>query len=142
MTRTCYCTKILPGKQETILQHWIGKKSTTDEKEQFWRDLKMTGFECWIQPSSNLMIHCLEGESKENILKGLREQIRKVHPIATGLNAYYLEVLGMDYSLAETEPKVESLFDIELSPFTPGSIKRAFVYPLLPNKEEEHRKFR
>ncbi len=147
MPRYCYYSVILQGKQDAVRDHWFKKKidhnkATQESETQFWNALRMTGFESWLQTSSNLMIHCLEGESWEQIFKGLREQIRAGNSVASKLHAFYKEVLGKDYSLQETEPKIEKLFDIELAPFVPGNIKKGFVYPLLPDKEQEHRKFR
>lgn len=144
MSRYCYCSKILPRKQKVIVDHWAQKTSEERAKwaKQFWGSLGMTSFESWLQPSANLMIHCLEGDSFAGIFKKLREQIRLSHPIACELQAFYQEVLGKDYALLEIEPKIELVFDVELSPFAAGSIKKGFVYPLLPHKEQEHRKFR
>ncbi len=108
----------------------------------FWNHLKMTGFESWLQPTpqGDLMIHCLEGESLQQIFKGLREQIISGNSIALKLRAFYLDALGKDYSNSEGEPHITSLLNISL-PTTSSYIKRGFLYPLLPQKEEAHLRF-
>lgn len=149
MGRFCYCSKILPGKTETVRQHWKNKRSAkklyTEEAEQlFWDHLSMTGFESWLQPTpqGDYMIHCLEGESLQKIFKGLREEIAANNPIALNLRNFYLEVLGKDYALPNAEPHLEHLLDISLPTNSPIIHKRAFFSPLLPHQEEAHRRFR
>lgn len=120
MPRFCYCSEILPEKAAVIRAHWKKKK---DDDPAFWQSMKMNGFECFLQ--DNLFIYCVEGEDLSYIFKGLRDN----------------NVFGKGYALVETEPKSECLLDITLE--KPSSfIKRAFAFPLLPNKEEAHRKFR
>lgn len=148
MGRWCYCSKVLPGKTDLIREHWKNKAIQGDlynqeDEEKFWKHLGMTGFDCWLQATAkgDFIIHCLEGVSLGQIFKGLREQIASGNPIALKLQNFYLTVLGKDYILLKAEPSIEALLDISL-PTSTDSIKRAFLYPLLPHKEEEHRHFR
>lgn len=148
MGRFCYCSKVLQGKTELVREHWKTKKSNKtvydqDVEENFWRHLKMTGFESWLQktPKGDFIIHCLEGESLNQIFKGLREQIASGNDIALHLQSFYQSALGKDYSKTEVEPKIENLLDISL-PRPSSYIKRGFFFPFLPHMEEEHRQFR
>jgi len=143
--RVCYCSKIVPGKAATIRSHWANKPKAKDvQKEAFWNAIGMTGFDCWLQNTSqgNFLIHCVEGASKEGIFKGLREQMQMHNPVALHLRAFYQEVLGKDYSLPDSEPNIECLLDVTALPTPENFIKKSFVYPLLPDKEAEHRKSR
>jgi hypothetical protein len=148
MGRWCYCSKVLSGKTDQIRAHWKNKSTQRDvynqeNEDKFWKHLTMTGFDSWLQSTTNgdFIIHCLEGDSLGQIFKGLREQIAADNPIALNLQNFYLTVLGKDYRLPDVEPHIEGLLDISLSTST-DYIKRAFLYPLLPHKEEEHRHFR
>jgi hypothetical protein len=94
MGRFCYCSPILPGKTEAIREHWKDKTEPEEDGGSFWRHLKMTGFECWLQ--GDFMIHCLEGESLQQIFKGLREQIALENRMALNLQKFYLNVLGKE----------------------------------------------
>lgn len=148
MGRWCYCSQVLPGKMDDIREHWKGKAAqqavySQEDEAEYWERLKMTGFESWLQstPHGNFIIHCLEGESLSQIFRGLREQITARNPIALKVRNFYFMVLGKDYTLPEVEPRIETLLDISL-PTVTDCIKRAFIYPLLPHKEEEHRHFR
>jgi hypothetical protein len=49
MPRFCYCSKIVPGKSEEVREHWKKKKETTREEKDFWSNLKMTGFDSFLQ---------------------------------------------------------------------------------------------
>jgi len=147
MGRWCYCSKVLPGKTNQIREHWKSKEIQQDvynqeDEERFWEHLRMTGFDSWLQstPNGDFMLHCLEGDSLGQIFKGLREQIETRNPIALKLQHFYLTVLGKDYSLSDAAPSIEGLVDISL-PSSTEYIKRAFLYPLLPRKEGEHRYF-
>ena len=144
MGRFCYCSKVLPQKSEVIRTRKAHKESHPEEEDTFWSALNMTGFSSWLQPTpeGDYMIHCLEGESLEGIFKGLREQIQKEHPIAMNLHAHYLDVLGKDYSLYSAEPQIECLLDMKLPTSKKPAHTKGFLYPLLPHKEESHRKFR
>jgi hypothetical protein len=146
--RFCYCSKILPGQTELVREHWqnksMSKDATTHEAElHFWQQLKMTGFESWLQQTfrGDFMIHCLEGESVQHIFRGLREQIALGNRVALKLQDFYQKVLGKNYSSPTIVPRCENLLDISL-PTTSSYIKRAFFYPLLPHKEEAHHVFR
>ena len=148
MERVCYCSKILPGKSDVVREHWKRKeKHKSAEMQaaevQFWNKLKMTGFESWLQPTSqgDYMIHCLEGGSHKEIFKRLRGQMASCNLIALNLRDFYLDVLGKDYMHSESEPLIQSLLSISL-PTTSSFIKRAFFYPLLPHKEADHLRFR
>ena len=88
------------------------------------------------------MVHCLEGESLKAIFKGLREQIQAGNSIALDLHAFYLEAFGKEYKSPEIEPQIECLLDLSLPNKSSHLIKKGFVYPLLPHKEQEHRQFR
>jgi hypothetical protein len=147
MGRFCYCSKIISGKTTLVREHWQKKHVSKDPDIQtaevnFWHHLKMTGFESWLQesPQGDFMIHCLEGESLQQILKGLREQIAVGNSIALKLQDFYQKALGKDYSSPQVVPQIENLLDISL-PTTPSFIKRAFFYPLLHEKEEAHQHF-
>ena len=149
MGRFCYCSKILSNKAPAVRQHWKNKESNANvdvraAEVSFWNHLKMTGFESWLQstPQGDFMIHCLEGESLQQIFKGLREQIATGNSIALKLHTFYLEVLGKDYKLPEIEPNIECLLDISLPSTTTKVIKKGFFYPLIPQKEQAYRKFR
>lgn len=137
MARFCYCSEVLPGKAEAIVAHWDKKKKEDDRA--FWQNMKMRGFECFLQ--GNVLVHCLEGDDLSLIFKGLRDSIASGVPTAIGLQSFYKEVLGKDYAKPEIEPKIECLLDISL-PRPDAYIKRAFVFPLLPEKEATHRAFR
>ena len=149
MGRYCYCSKVLPGKTATIKEHWQNKGDQTAEVHAeeiaFFNAIKLTSFDSWIQPTAqgDFMIHCLEGPSLQEIFKGLREQIAIKNPVALKLHAFYLDVLGKDYSLLETEPKIELLMDLSLpSARVHAKCKWGHCYPLLTDKEQEHRQFR
>jgi hypothetical protein len=133
----------LPGKSDLVREYWKKKAEHTKEEQKFWQSLKMTSFDSWLQstPQGDFMIHCLEGESLQQIFKGLREQIVAANPIAVKLQKFYQEVLGKDYSLPDAEPRLENLQNTSL-PVSRNYIKRAFFAPLLPGKEEAHRQFR
>lgn len=146
MGRFCYCTKILPGKTDLVRTRWKNKDKSVEELralDSFWMPLKMTGFEAWLQqtPQGDFLIHCLEGESLQQIFKGLREQIALGNTIAVKLRDFYQEVLGKNYSLPEIEPHIESMLDISLPTSSPF-VKRGFFYPLLSDQEEGYRHFR
>lgn len=148
MSRWCYCSQVLSGKIDQIREHWKNKTIQRDvynpeDEDKFWKHLKMTGFDSWLQSTSNgdFMIHYLEGESLKHIFNGLREQILVRNDIALRLQNFYLDVLGKDYSRLEAEPHIETLLNISL-PSSADYIKRAFLYPLLPDKEEAHKQFR
>jgi len=147
MDRICYCSAVLPGKTDAIRAHWANKPAHKDQAIQtaeieFWSALQMTGFDCWLQPKDNLMIHCLEGSDLGKVFYRLREQINAGNSIAKQLNAYYQEVLGKDYRDQTTEPRIECVFDVAIPATSSNIVKKGFVYPLLPHKEEEHRAFR
>ena len=152
MARFGYLSKILPGKADIVREHWKNKQVTKDLTTQaqaaeisFWTHLAMPGFESWLQPNpqGNFMIHCLEGDSLEKIFKGLREKITEKNPIALGLQSFYLNVFGKDYSLPEAKPRIECVQDTIVSSITPEKVlKKAFFFPLLKHKEKEHRQFR
>jgi len=84
----------------------------------------------------------------QRIFQGLRNQISARNPMALKLQAFYLEVLGKDYSSVKAEPQIEQIFDLQLSnPLQTSSqsgkiIKRGLVYPLLAHQEQAHRLFR
>ncbi len=147
MSRFCYCSKILPGKSDVIRAHWKNKPIRSPEtaraEESFWDHMKMTGFEAWLQPTpkGDFLIHCLEGESLQGIFKGLREQIVSKNPVALTLQSYYRDVLGKDYSMRDIEPSIEALLDVSL-PCSSPIVKKGFMYPILPEKVEAHKKFR
>jgi hypothetical protein len=147
MGRFCYCSNILEGKSETVRAHWkskvgVEKQAINSAEMEFWKDLQMTGFECWMQSKGNLMIHCLEGTSLEGIFRKLREKINSGNDIAVKLHAFYLDVLGKDYKDSRVEPRIECLLDIVIPATSTKMIKKGFVYPLLPHKEQAHRAFR
>jgi hypothetical protein len=145
MPRYCYCSQIKPGKSDAVKAHWQEKSSDPSPEEiAFWTALGMTGFESWLQhsPQGDFLIHCLEGESLESIFKGLRQQIEAGNAIATRLHLFYQEVLGKDYRLLATQPHIECLLDIALQPTSSESTKKGYFFPLLPHKEEAHRRFR
>lgn len=142
----CYCSKILEGKSDAVRVHWanklaLGQQATAADLE-FWKYLQMTGFESWIQPKENFMIHCLEGISLEGIFSKLREKISAGNSIAVQLHAFYLDVLGKDYKDPKIQPNIECLLDIAIPATSTKIIKKGFVYPLLAHKEQEHRTFR
>lgn len=127
--------------------HWKQKPKTAQRQQQemlFWQHLKMTGFHSWLQQTleGDFLIHCLEGQSLSQIFKGLREAIHASNPVALGLQRFYLDVLGKDYASPTAEPKIELLMDIAISTSLPAHVKRGFFFPLLPHKEQEHRRFR
>ncbi|MCH9624930.1 MAG: hypothetical protein S4CHLAM123_00920 [Chlamydiales bacterium] len=146
MGRYCYFSRVLPGKTDAVCAHWKNKARPTPEieaaEEAFWDHLKMTSFNSWLQPTAegDCIVHCLEGESLQQIFQGLREQISVGNPIALKLHAFYLDVLGKDYRQPEVEPALESLCHLSLSCASP-ILKRGFFYPLLPHMEQEHRHF-
>lgn len=147
MQRFCYRSHLLPGKVQAIRDHWRKKPKTAERQQQeiqFWQHLKMTGFNSWLQRTSegDFLIHCLEGESLPHIFKGLRETIAASDPVALGLQRFYLDVLGKDYALPEAEPHIELLMNISNPKVSVAPIKRGFFFPLLPHKEQEHRLFR
>lgn len=149
MTFYCYCSKILPGKSDTVRNHWKAKAAHKSEVKSaqeidFWKALKMVHFESWLQPSTDgdFMIHLLDGESLQLIFKGLREQIANKQPTAIKLRDFYLDVLGKDYSDPQVEPKIEKVMDISILSPSAKLVKQGFVYPLLSHKEQEHKKFR
>lgn len=154
MSRFCYFSRVLPGQSEEIRKHWrckTDKRPGQQEKEDaYWQHLKMTGFESWLQSTSegDVMIHCLEGENLHDVFKGLRELMTQGNEIALQLQEFYKQVLGKDYSQPEVEPQIEQLLDISLppcmivSPYYSRCFKRGFIYPLLPHKEKEHRQHR
>jgi hypothetical protein len=145
VTRFCYCSQILPGKADSIRSHWANKPETKNEQETaFWQVIEMTGFECWVQKTSqaDFLIHCLEGQSKEEIFDRLRQQIQLQNPVALYLQAFYQEVLGKDYGLPDSEPDVECLLDVVTGPTPENFVKKSFIFPLLPHKEAEHRESR
>lgn len=143
MPRFCYCSKVLPGKADTIRDHWKHKTANTKEDTQFWQEVQLTGFHAWLQPASqgDFMIHCLEGESLEGIFTNLRSLISQKNSFAMRLWSYYKDVLGRDYSEVSSQPTIECLLDVALPCNTP-IVKKAFMYPLLPEKVEAHREFR
>jgi len=148
MPRFCYVSKILPGKSDTIRNHWKTKlEDNTAQKEaedaDFWKELKMTGFESFLQPTpvGDFMIHCLEGESLEKIFEGLRKQITANNKIALNLANFYQNTLGKDYQKPEAEPEIEFLLDVHVPTNLP-QVKKAFFYPILADKVEAHRQFR
>ncbi len=143
MSRFCYCSKVVPGKTDRIREHWKNNPETIQEKIVFWPEVQLTGFHAWLQPTSqgDFMIHCLEGESLDAIFTSLRELIAQKNSTALGLWTYYKEVLGRDYSEASTQPTLECLLDVSL-PNSAPIVKKAFMYPLLPEKVEAHRQFR
>ncbi len=143
MPRFCYCSKVLPGKAEAIRDHWKHKAKSSDEDGAFWEKVALTGFHAWLQPAfqGDFMIHCLEGDSLESVFTNLRELILQKNSFAIRLWSYYKEVLGRDYSELSSQPTIESLLDVALPCSTP-IVKKAFIYPLLPEKVEAHRKFR
>ncbi len=142
MTRFCYCSKVLPGKADVIRECWKNPKKDTDEDAAFWQQLGLTGFDAWLQPTrdSDFMIHSLEGKSLDTIFSQLQRLIAEKNNAAVKLWSYYKEVLGKDYSLPSAKPTLECLLDISL-PSTTQVVKKAFMYPLLPEKVEEHRQF-
>lgn len=112
MGRWCFCSPVSPGKADLIRNQWKEKVSPPQDV--------MTGFEIWLQPTSHgdFIIHCVEGESLAQIIELLRGQ----------------------YYLPEVEPHIERLLNISL-PTNSKSVKRSFLYPLLPGKEEQYRRF-
>lgn len=144
MGRFCYRSKILPGKKERVRQHWREKDEAEGDEELFWQALTMTGFASYLQSTAagDFMIHCLEGESLPRIFAGLRDQIRKKNPIALNLQKFYLEVLGKDYALEASEPKIECLSDRALHETADNTMRRVFFLPLRPEKLDAHRAFR
>lgn len=144
MKRFCYCSQILPGKRDLVKDHWQSDASNREiiQEKDFWECLKMTGFENWLQPTpeGDFLIHCVEGTSLRQIFKRLRKQISSGNRNALGLQKFYQNVLGKDYSLPEVEPQLESLLNLSL-PISSSYIKRSFLYPLLSQEEEAHRHF-
>jgi len=140
MGRFCYCSKVLPGKVDVIRNRKANKKTHVEDEGPFWQALGMTGFASWLQ--GDHMIHCLEGESLEKVFTGLREQIQKGNKVALDLHAFYLDAFGKDYRSVEVEPKIECLLDLSVPNKPPASVKKGFFYPLLPHKEQDHRRFR
>ena len=142
MARLCYCSEVLPKKSGAIRAHWDNKNEDEAAEIDFWNRLHMSGFECWLQPGEkrDYMIHCLEGDAPTEIFAGLRQLIREDHPVALKLQRYYRDVLGVDYAEAGAAPQVERVLDLEITD-APCVAKRGFVYPLLPAKVEEHRRF-
>lgn len=135
MNRFCYCSRVLPGKEDLLRKYWSRK----EDDEHFWDALQMTGFAAWLQ--GDRLIHCLEGASLEGIFSGLREQIPKKDPVALRFHAFYLEVLGKDYSDPSAQPQIECLMDVE----RPGGEvveKRGRCFPLRPEKEQAVREFK
>lgn len=149
MNRYCYCSHVLSGKEEVVRSHWKNKKQTmqADDQEaeiQFWHRLRMGGFESWLQLTDHghFMVHCLEGESLKWIFEGLREQIANENRVAMRIYNFYKEALGKDYRASDIEPKIEQLMDLTLGERPSQVIKRGYMLPLLPYKEEAHRQFR
>lgn len=147
MNRYCYRSQLLPGKVQAVRDHWKKKVKTPERLKQeiaFWQALKMTGFNSWLQktPEGDFLIHCLEGESLSQIFKGLREMIAAGDPVALGLQQFYLDVLGKDYSMPSAEPNIELLMDLSVPNSAANIVKRGFFFPLLSHKEQEHRLFR
>jgi hypothetical protein len=149
MGRFCYRSKILPGKSDFVREHWKKKQAVKScemkkEEEEFWSKLQMTGFNCFLQstPQGDFMLHCLEGTSFELIFKELRDAIQKKNPIALGLQKFYQDALGKDYSLPSSEPKIECIADLSQPQRSPTVAKKAFFFPLLKEKELEHCEFR
>jgi hypothetical protein len=146
MARYCYVSRVLPGKSDIIRSHWKNKCAHPDpDGGPFWRSLSMTGFECWLQttPKGDFMIHCLEGESLDSIFTGLRQGIRSGVSFALKLNDYYKDVFGKDYTKEEVYPKIDLMSDIALEGHSqPSLIRKGYVFPLLPHKLAEHKKFK
>ncbi len=144
MERFCYCSKVLPQKSDHIKNRNALRKSRQEEENALRKIVGLTRFSSWLQKTAegDFMIHCLEGASLESMFTRLREQIQLGNPNALGLHAFYLDVLGKDYSLYSAEPQVECLLDMKLPLERKPITAKGFIYPLLPHMEEEHRKFR
>jgi hypothetical protein len=149
MPRYCYCSKILPGKNEIVRAHWAARKAAhkdevyREAEKKIWDDIQMVGFESWLQQTrqGDYMINCLEGNSLKGLFQGLTSQIAAGNFIAVGLHAFYIEVLGVDYLNANLEPQLDSTLDVSFPSSDEPGTKRSFICPLLPHKEEEHRNF-
>jgi hypothetical protein len=149
MGRYCYCSRVLPGKVDTVRGRRASKAANKElfneeTEREFSKAVQMTRFESWLQtsPYGNFFIHCVEAESLKAVFEGIRGQIAAGNKIALNLHAFYLDVLGKDYRSPKAEPVMECVMDIALTPATPSMIKKGFVYPLLSHKEQDHRKFR
>lgn len=148
MARFCYCSKILPGKETVVKKHWEKNKekagpNSEKYEEEFWEAIGMTGFESWLQETSegSFYIHCLEGQSLERIFTELPRQIGKKNPCALKLQSFYQEALGKDYRDSQSKPQIEPAFDLSLPQKKETLEKKGFVYPLLLEKESDYRKF-
>lgn len=144
MARFCYCSQVLPGKEEEIRAHWRDKVIDPPAEEALWDATGMTDFHSWLQPQREgyCFLHYLEAESFGKIFRGLREQIAAGNSCALKLQSYYRDVLGKDYADSQTEPEVELLLDLSRPASSSDVLRRARCWPLLAHKEEEHRQFR
>lgn len=141
MSRFLYVSPVVPGKTKEVRYHYQ-KEENEEERDAFWKQLGMTDFDCWLQHHHGLdyLVHCLEGESLERIFRGLRNEIARGNPIAKKLHAYYLNVLGKDYSSPKVIPDIELVFDMEF-PIEEGKecYQRGFMFPLLPDQVHAHK---
>jgi hypothetical protein len=150
MTRYCYCSKVLPGKEDTVRNHWKNKGDSWHEDEdsagnRLWSATKQTDFQSWLQLTDygNFYLHYLDAASFQGIFQGLREQIVAGNECALSVHSFYKEAFGKDYLDPSTEPRIECLLDISLPTVdSPNLLRRAFCWPLLDDKEEAHRHFR
>lgn len=149
MTRYVYVSPILPEKTEWI-KDLCQERTQTDwqsaheqQKREFWQFLGINQWTAWIQytQTQNYFIHCIEGESFERMSAALRTKINEKHPVALWIQDFYRQGLGKNYDQSPAEAQVEEILDVSVDiDFLPNSpcISRAFCYPLLPAKAQEH----
>lgn len=145
--RICYCSTPFPEKIDALRAYFASKAvqnhpAVSNSAFEFWNALQMVGFDCWLQPRNNLLLHCLEGKSLRKVFEKLREQINCGNNFAIQLHSFCLDIFGEDYKDPLAEPQIECLLDITLPRTGAKIVKKCFAYPLLPHKEEEHRAFR
>ncbi len=149
MPRFLYASPILPGKTELVRQVYAQKREHPEfEKnaQNFNTLIGLDRWQCWLQhtPTRDYFIHCIETRSLEELFAKLQEQIQSGHPQAQWLRDFYLDAFGKDYAHPSAVPDIEPLFNMEIpsQDIEQGDIfSRGFVYPLRPNKVQEHREF-
>lgn len=145
MERFAYASPVLPGKESAIREYNKGKKTSFYEKgKMYWKEIGVNGWACYLQELEGryYFIHVVEADSIDEVFDKFRKELRAKVPRAVELHAYYLNVLGKDYSSPEMAPKIDKVFDLALDhPSAPLKEHIGYMYPLLPGKVGAHKAY-
>lgn len=149
MPRFLYASPILPGKTELVRQVYAQKREHPEFEKNapsFNALIGLDSWQSWLQctPNRDYFIHAIETRDLEEMFSKLQDQIQAGHSQAQWIRDFYLDVFGKDYSHSSAVPEIEPLIqlDIPMPEIEQGDIySRGFVYPLRPNKVQDHREF-